>query len=221
MDTLIKPLIYENLFLNLESNILHLKYLSSLFSHVPFSPESELPHIYVRWLVHDNNEKTRIDILKTFQLLLATNKMSAIAKAKVRLQTIGYDSVCTLLSKQTVSRDVIIALLKLALSTEQTALKGVDIYVHFEIVNAVLSIVKLMSSPIKLEIALKVSLGFWGMVASASPYRTLPTLCPHSARTLPALSPHSSRTLPALFPHSSRTLPAVYTRYPIAARWTD
>lgn len=118
--------------------------------------ESEFPHIYVRWLVHDNNDKTRVDILKTFQLLLVSPKVSAHAKSKVRLQTIGYDSVCTLLSKQTLNRDVIIAMLKLALSTEQSALKGVDIYVHFEIVNAVLSMVKLMSSPIKLEIALKV-----------------------------------------------------------------
>ena len=119
--------------------------------------ESELPHIYTRWLVHDNNEKTRKDILRTFQLLLASSKVSATAKSKIRLKTIGYDSVCTLLSKQTVSREIIIALLKLALSTEQTALKGVDIYIHFEIINAVLSIVKLLSSPIKLEIALKVS----------------------------------------------------------------
>ena len=64
--------------------------------------------------------------------------------------------MCTLLSKQTISRNIIIAMLKLALSTEQSAIKGVDIFVHFDIINAVLSIVKVMSSPIKLEVALKV-----------------------------------------------------------------
>ena len=119
--------------------------------------ESDLPHIYIRWLVHDNTEKTRLDILKTLQLLLSSNKVSTAARSKILLRTVGYDSVCILLSKQTVSRKIIIAILKLALSTEQSAIKGTDIYVHFDIVSAVLSIVKLMSSPMKLEIALKVS----------------------------------------------------------------
>jgi len=118
--------------------------------------ESDLPHVYIRWLVHDNTEKTRLDILKTLQLLLSSNKVSAAARSKILLKTVGYDSVCILLSKQTVSRKIIIAILKLALSTEQSTIKGTDIYVHFDIVSAVLSIVKLMSSPMKLEIALKI-----------------------------------------------------------------
>ena len=106
--------------------------------------------------MHDNTEKTRIDILNIFHILKSSTKVPTAAKSKILMEGIGYESVCTLLSKQMVSRSIIIAVLKLALSTEQTAAKGVDIYVHYEIVNAVLSIVKMMSSPIKLEIALKV-----------------------------------------------------------------
>ena len=106
--------------------------------------------------MHDNTEKTRIDIIKIFHILISSTKVPTAAKSRILMKTIGYESVCTLLSKQMVSRSIIIAILKLALSTEQTAAKGVDIYVHYEIVNAVLSIVKMMSSPIKLEIALKV-----------------------------------------------------------------
>lgn len=115
--------------------------------------------------MHESSEKTNTDILKykliilkIFQLLLSSNKVSTSAKQKIRLKTVGYDSVCALLSKQAKSRDIVVALLKLALSPEQTTLKGVDVYMHYEIILAILSIVRTMSLPIKLEIALKVSL---------------------------------------------------------------
>ena len=134
-------------------------------SNFLFLSESDIAYILTRWLVHEGHEKTNTDILKykliilkIFQLLLSSNKVSTSAKQKIRLKTVGYDSVCTLLSKQAKSRDVVVALLKLALSPEQTALKGVDVYMHYEVILAILSIVRTMSLPIKLEIALKVSL---------------------------------------------------------------
>ena len=130
-----------------------------------FLSESDIAYILTRWLVHEGHEKATTDILKykliilkIFQLILSSNKVSTSAKQKIRLKTVGYDSVCALLSKQAKSRDVVIALLKLALSPEQTALKGVDVYMHYEVILAILSIVRTMSLPIKLEIALKVSL---------------------------------------------------------------
>ncbi len=120
--------------------------------------ESSFCSISTRWLVHDGNEKTRLCILRILYLLLKSNKVSDAAKAKIRLKGVGYDSVCTLLSKQSISRDVIIALLKLALSIEQTLYKGVDVYLHFDIVFATMHILRVQPLPVKLEVALKVSL---------------------------------------------------------------
>eukprot|EP00794_Sanderia_malayensis_P017323 gene17323-19056_t len=118
--------------------------------------ESNCANILTRWLVHDCSEKTRLCILRIFYLLLSSNKLSEALKAKIRLTDVGYASVCTLLSKQSVSRDVIVALLKLALSFEQTAYKGVDIYLHFDIVFAILYVVRQQPLPVKLEVALKI-----------------------------------------------------------------
>ncbi|XP_065051660.1 neurobeachin-like protein 2 [Rhopilema esculentum] len=118
--------------------------------------DSDLPIIYTRWLVHDVKKKIRLDILKTLWLLLSSTKVHTAVKSKIRLKNVGYDSVCTLLSKQAVTHDVVISLLSLAQSSEQTSLNGVDIFVHFDIILAVLSLIRTLSPHIKLEVALKV-----------------------------------------------------------------
>ena len=114
-------------------------------------------NILTRWLVHGGREKIRLDILKILHLLLSSSKVADSAKSRIRLKSVGYDSVCTLMSKQSVSRDVIVALLKLAISPEQTSFRGVDIYLHFNIVFATLYILRTQPLPVKLEVALKVS----------------------------------------------------------------
>ena len=110
----------------------------------------------MRWLVYDVGEKTRLDILRLLYLLVSSHKVPDSTKKKVRLNEIGMESVTTLLSKQDVSREIIIALLKLGLSFDRNAQKEMDIYTHCDIVIAILAVLQVQPLPVKLEVTLKV-----------------------------------------------------------------
>lgn len=75
---------------------------------------------------------------------------------KLMLKPDLFPAVGELLCKQDISRDVVVHLMKLAISVERSAEARTDIYKDFSIVLSVVRVSHVLPRPVKLEIAIKV-----------------------------------------------------------------
>lgn len=113
-------------------------------------------YILYRWLVYDIPNKTRIKILEIIQHMLQHGNITDALYKKLMLKPDLFPAVGELLCKQDISRDVVVHLMKLAISVERSAEARTDIYKDFSIVLSVVRVSHVLPRPVKLEIAIKI-----------------------------------------------------------------